>query len=105
MPDELDLLGDRRSMPAGANGQRPMRVLLVDDHEISRTAISALLHTQGAEVRNLGSLGTQQGADGRTRNLVVIDQQDSHGPLAVGARSQGPASAGRVELVRHVFAH
>jgi hypothetical protein len=25
MPDELDLLGDRRSMRAGANGQRPMR--------------------------------------------------------------------------------
>jgi CheY-like chemotaxis protein len=55
MPDELDLLGDRRSMPAGANGQRPMRVLLVDDHEISRTAISALLHTQGAEVADLGT--------------------------------------------------
>ena len=55
MPDELDLLGDRRSMRAGANGQRPMRVLLVDDHEISRAAVSALLRTQGAEVADLGT--------------------------------------------------
>ena len=55
MPDELDLLGDRRSMRAGANGQRPMRVLLVDDHDISRAAVSALLRTQGAEVADLGT--------------------------------------------------
>lgn len=32
-----------------------MRVLLVDDHEISRAAISALLRTQGAEVADLGT--------------------------------------------------
>ena len=55
MPDELDLLADRRSMRAGANGQRPMRVLLVDDHKISRAAVSALLRTQGAEVADLGT--------------------------------------------------
>ena len=55
MPDELDLLGDRRSMRAGANGQRPMRFLLVDDHKISRAAVSALLRTQGAEVADLGT--------------------------------------------------
>ena len=55
MPDEIDLLGGRRSMRAGANGQRPMRVLLVDDHEISRAAVSALLRTQGAEVADLGT--------------------------------------------------
>jgi CheY-like chemotaxis protein len=52
MPDEPDPPGDRR---AGANGQRPMRVLLIDDHEISRAAISALLRTQGAEVADLGT--------------------------------------------------
>src|SRR6266550_1100699 len=50
MPNELDLSGDRRPIRAGANGHRPMRVLLVDDHEISRAAISALLRTEGAEV-------------------------------------------------------
>ena len=55
MPDELDLLGDRWPIRAGANGQRPMRVLLVDDHEISRAAVSALLRTQGAEVADLGT--------------------------------------------------
>ena len=55
MPDEIDLLGGRRSMRAGANGQRPMRILLVDDHEISRAAIGALLRTQGAEVADLAT--------------------------------------------------
>jgi len=52
MPDEPGPPGDRR---AGANGQRPMRVLLVDDHEISRAAISALLRTEGADVAGTGT--------------------------------------------------
>jgi CheY-like chemotaxis protein len=55
MPDELDLPGDRRPIRAGANGQRPMRVLLVDDHAISRAAISALLRTEGADVAGIGT--------------------------------------------------
>ena len=45
MPNELDPLGDRR----------PTRVLLVDDHEISRAAVSALLRTQGADVADIGT--------------------------------------------------
>ena len=32
-----------------------MRILLVDDHEISRAAISALLRTEGAEVADIGT--------------------------------------------------
>ena len=52
MPDEPGPPGDRR---AGANGQRPLRVLLVDDHEISRAAISALLRTEGADVVGTGT--------------------------------------------------
>jgi CheY-like chemotaxis protein len=55
MPNELDPLGDRRPMRAGANGQRLIRVLLVDDHEISRAAISALLRTEGADVVGTGT--------------------------------------------------
>ena len=51
-PDEPGPPGDRR---AGANGQRPMRVLLVDDHEISRAAITALLRTEGADVAGTGT--------------------------------------------------
>lgn len=58
MPDEPGPPGDRR---AGANGQRPMRVLLVDDHEISRAAISALLRTEGADVAGTGT-GTGEAA-------------------------------------------
>jgi CheY-like chemotaxis protein len=55
MPNELDLLGDHRPLLSGVNGQRPMRVLLVDDHEISRAAISALLRTEGADVAGTGT--------------------------------------------------
>ena len=55
MENETGPLGDRRPVRAGANGQRPMRVLLVDDHEISRAAVSALLRTQGAEVADLAT--------------------------------------------------
>ena len=55
MPNELDLPGDRRPLLTGVNGQRPMRVLLVDDHEISRAAISALLRTEGADVAGTGT--------------------------------------------------
>jgi CheY-like chemotaxis protein len=58
MPDEPGPPGDRRPMRAGANGQRPIRVLLVDDHEISRAAISALLRTEGADVAGTGTDGT-----------------------------------------------
>lgn len=61
MPNELDLLGDRRPLLSGVNGHRPMRVLLVDDHEISRAAISALLRTEGADVAGTGT-GTGEAA-------------------------------------------
>jgi CheY-like chemotaxis protein len=55
MPTVPALPGDRRPIRADANGQRPMRVLLVDDHEISRAIISALLRTEGAEVADIGT--------------------------------------------------
>jgi CheY-like chemotaxis protein len=43
--------GDRWIMPPDAvNGQRPMRALIIDDHEISRAAVSALLRTEGLDV-------------------------------------------------------
>jgi CheY-like chemotaxis protein len=53
MPNKLDPLGDRRPRRGGVTGQRPMRVLLVDDHDITRAAVSALLRTQGAKVADL----------------------------------------------------
>jgi CheY-like chemotaxis protein len=55
MPDVPGPPGDRRPLRAGANAQRPMRVLLVDDHEISRAAIGALLRTEGADVAGTGT--------------------------------------------------
>jgi len=55
MPNKLDPLGDRRPRRAGVTGQRPISVLLVDDHDITRAAVSALLRTQGAKVADLGT--------------------------------------------------
>jgi CheY-like chemotaxis protein len=47
---------DPRTMRADdANGLRPMRVMIVDDHEISRAAVSALLRTEGADVADIGT--------------------------------------------------
>ena len=39
---------------AATDGTRPARILLVDDHEISRVALSALLRTEGLEVTGVG---------------------------------------------------
>jgi CheY-like chemotaxis protein len=38
-----------------AGGTRQMRILIVDDHEISRAALRALLRTEGADVADVGS--------------------------------------------------
>jgi CheY-like chemotaxis protein len=40
---------------AATGGTRPVRVLLVDDHEISRASITALLRTEGLEVAGVGA--------------------------------------------------
>jgi two-component system response regulator DesR len=41
---------------AGASrGQRPLRVLIVDDHEVSRAALRALLWTEGADVADVST--------------------------------------------------
>jgi CheY-like chemotaxis protein len=46
--------GDRGSMwnnaADGAAGTRPARIMIIDDHEISRAACRALLRTEGADV-------------------------------------------------------
>jgi CheY-like chemotaxis protein len=39
---------------AATGGTRPARILLVDDHEISRAALGALLRTEGLEVAGVG---------------------------------------------------
>jgi two-component system, NarL family, response regulator DesR len=40
---------------ATASDPRPMRVLIIDDHEISRAAVSALLRTEGVDVADAGT--------------------------------------------------
>ncbi len=35
---------------AGRSGARPSRILIVDDHEVSRAALRALLRTEGIDV-------------------------------------------------------
>ena len=44
-----------RQIQVATRPRPPMRVLLVDDHEISRAVISALLRTEGAEVADIGT--------------------------------------------------
>jgi CheY-like chemotaxis protein len=48
------------SAASAAGGTRPARILIVDDHEISRAALSALLRTEGIDV-----------ADVRTGHAVI----------------------------------
>jgi DNA-binding NarL/FixJ family response regulator len=40
----------RTSSADGAGGTRPARIMIIDDHEISRAACRALLRTEGADV-------------------------------------------------------
>src|SRR5215468_6973995 len=51
-------LPDRRGMQpatasALADGKQPTRILIVDDHEISRAALGALLRTEGIDVADV----------------------------------------------------
>lgn len=36
-------------------GKRPTRILIVDDHEVSRAALRALLRTEGIDVADVGT--------------------------------------------------
>jgi CheY-like chemotaxis protein len=110
MPNELDLLGDRRPMRAGANGQRPMRVLLVDDHEISRAAVSALLRTEGADVASTGTDDTAIAvAIGFRPAVAIVDvtPADATGfriADLLRALPDGPAVVLTSSVSRHRFA-
>jgi CheY-like chemotaxis protein len=44
---------DQASAPGG--GKQPTRILIVDDHEISRAALRALLRTEGLDVADVGT--------------------------------------------------
>lgn len=48
------------SAASAAGGTRPARILIVDDHEVSRAALRALLRTEGIDV-----------ADVRTAHAVI----------------------------------
>src|SRR5215469_7992340 len=74
---------DRRSMQshaaAATGGTRPARVLLVDDHEISRAALSALLRTEGLEVTGVGANDAAIAvATTFCPNVAVVDVTPDH---------------------------
>lgn len=110
MPNEPDLLGDRRPMRAGAHGQRPMRVLLIDDHEISRAAVSALLRTEGADVAGTGTDDTAiEVAIGFRPAVAIVDvtPTDATGfriADLLRALPDGPAVVLTSSVSRHRFA-
>jgi CheY-like chemotaxis protein len=43
----------RSAAAARDGGQRPLRILIVDDHEVSRAVLRALLRTEGVEVADV----------------------------------------------------
>jgi len=50
---------DRREVPPDKalpiGGEKPTRILIVDDHEVSRAALTALLRTEGIDVADVGT--------------------------------------------------
>lgn len=55
-------------------GTSPLRVLIIDDHEISRAALGALLRTEGADVIDLAHGQQTIGeADALAPDVVVVD--------------------------------
>ena len=51
--DRRGMQPDTPSAPGG--GKPPTRILIVDDHEISRAALRALLRTEGLDVADIGT--------------------------------------------------
>jgi PleD family two-component response regulator len=50
---------DRRGIPPDTasplGGKQPTRILIIDDHEVSRAALGALLRTEGMNVADVGT--------------------------------------------------
>jgi CheY-like chemotaxis protein len=70
------------ALPAGcdgAGGQPPVRVLIIDDHDISRAALRALLQTEGFEVTDLRTDDDPIAAAAAFRPAVaVVDVAPAH---------------------------
>jgi len=85
-----------------------MRVLLVDDHEISRVAISALLRTEGADVAGTGEAAIAVAIAFRPAVAVVdVTPADATGfRIADGLRAlpDGPAVVLTSSVDRRRFA-
>src|SRR6516164_5880951 len=68
---------DRRGMPDSASplgGKQPSRILIVDDHEVSRAALRALLRTEGIDVADMRTGGAAVTAAIAFRpDVVVVD--------------------------------
>ena len=106
------LTGNARS------GARPARILIVDDHEISRAALRALLRTEGIDVADVRTGNTAiTAAIAFHPDVVVVDvtpanpagfliaqrlQALSDAPLVVLTSSSCPCRFGS-QLERHPF--
>lgn len=72
----------------GANTQRP-RVLVVDDHDVSRAAIGALLRTEGLDVVADVRVGEQAvaAAEAFDPNVAIVDvSPDTERGLGIACR-------------------
>src|ERR1700745_512178 len=69
---------DRRGMPpdigSPLGGKQPTRILIVDDHEVSRAAVRALLRTEGIDVAAVGAgVGALPAAFASPPEVVSVD--------------------------------
>ena len=53
-PGWRDRRGMRPDTASALGGKQPTRILIIDDHEISRAALRALLRTEGIDVADVG---------------------------------------------------
>jgi DNA-binding NarL/FixJ family response regulator len=75
-------------VPENANNAQPPRVLIVDQHEVSRAACRALLRTEGLTVVADVATGDEamRAATALRPNVVIIDVAPGHGHVLDTAR-------------------
>ena len=89
----------RTSTASSAGGTRPTRVIIIDDHEISRAACKALLRAEGIHVTADLNASDQALTAARTLrpDVAIVD--------VTPAAETGFGIASRTELVRDGLPH
>jgi CheY-like chemotaxis protein len=62
-----------QSSAASVDGTHPTRILIVDDHEVSRAALRALLCTEGMDVADVQTVHAVITATAFRQNVAIVD--------------------------------